>query len=193
MPLRQSTGKPIPLSPTPATSATQRILAVRLFTQMLSRWCWCACCEMTLDFFAARRSPQCDIANYGLGIKTCCGGPPLPPACNGMIWTIHPVLTDITDVYNYFGRATTHSGSPATFKALCKEIDPPTSKPLQVCFAWAGGGGHVALVCGYRVSPPTGRYAYVNDPDPARGSGWVRLPSLTTAYGAGSWTETFTF
>jgi hypothetical protein len=146
---------------------------------------------MTLDFLAVRRS-QCDIANYGLSLTSCCGGSP-PPACNGMIWTIHPSLTDITDVYRHFGLHTTHSGSPAPFNALRKQIDPPIGKPVEVCFAWTGGGAHVAIVYGYRVDPTHGRYAYVNDPDPARGSGWVRIPSLASAYGAGSWTETFTF
>lgn len=190
MPLRLSAGTTI--TPSPASPlAAQKILSVALFTQGQSRWCWCACCAMVLDFFSAGRS-QCSIANYGLGMTTCCGGSP-PAACNGMIWTIHPSQTDISDVYSHFGHSAIHSGSPTTFKALRTEIDAPASSPVEVCFAWSGGGAHVAIICGYRDDPAYGQYTYVNDPDPARGAGWVVFSSLTSAYGKGRWTETFTF
>jgi hypothetical protein len=170
---------------------TRQVLSVHCSIQQQTRWCWCACCEMILDFLSASRT-QCDIANYGLGMTVCCGGSP-PRACNGTIWTIHPTQTDISDVYGNFGLTAKHSGSRATFRAVRGEIDPPKDSPVEVCFAWSGGGAHVAVVCGYQMSPSHGHYAYVNDPDPACLSGWVRFSSLTSAYGCGSWTETFTF
>ena len=194
MPLRLSTGKII--RPGHVTGIRRRkTIPVRLFTQQHSRWCWCACCEMILDYFGFPQG-QCSIANYGLSLATCCNNP-IPVGCNSMIWTIHPALVDIIDTYTHFGCKTTHSASQLTFASLCGEIDVPKNRPIQVCFAWSGGGAHVTIVRGYQEDSAGNQYVYVNESDPSRRStntgGLISFTSLKSAYGFGSWAETFTF
>lgn len=190
VPLRQLLGKQIhPLGGLGGSSSST--LAVPIFTQQQSRWCWCACCAMVLDYTSTPKQ-QCDIASFGLGQAGCCSNP-LPAACNGRIWIINPVQTDIIDVFANFGCTTTHLATSLTFASLRTEIDPPTSKPIEVCLAWAGGGTHVAVVRGYRLDPNGSQYVYINDPDPGRTSGLISFAALGSAYGLGSWTETFRF
>ena len=82
-----------------------------------------------------------------------------------------PTQTDIITVYARFSR------------------DAEPGRPVEVCYAWTGGDSHVALVSGYSVDATGGTFVKVNDP--ADNIGLISFASLQTAYGLGTWVETF--
>ena len=147
----------------------------------------CACCAMVLKYYAAPQS-QCAIANVGAGHTDCCQDP-LPAGCNDTIWTVHPTQPDIITVYAGFDRSATHLFGSISFDDLKTEVDSNPGRPVEVCYAWTGGDSHVALVCGYSVDSAGAQFVKVNDP--ADNIGLISFASLQSAYGLGSWVETF--
>jgi hypothetical protein len=59
----------------------------------------------------------------------------------------------------------------------------------EVFFAWTSGGGHVALVIGYNTANTN---VLVSDPSPLTGQFWTTYADLQTAYGMGSWVQSWT-
>jgi hypothetical protein len=114
---------------------------------------------------------------------------PLPAGCNDTIWTVHPTQPDIITVYPRFGRSATHLFGSISFDDLRVEIDGNPGRPVEVCYAWTGGDSHVALVCGYSVDQAGAQFVKVNDP--ADNIGLISFASLQSAYGLGTWVETF--
>jgi hypothetical protein len=186
--LRRPSGIPIPLMGRRVGAApSSRMLLVPLLTQEQTLWCWCACCAMVLAYYAAPQA-QCAIANVGVGHTDCCKDP-LPAGCNDTIWTIHPTQPDIITVYARFVRSATHLFGSISFDDLKAEVDSNPGRPVEVCYAWTGGDSHVALVCRYSVDSAGAQFVKVNDP--ADNIGLISFASLQSAYGLGSWVETF--
>ena len=186
--LRRPSGIPIPLVGRRVGAApSSRMLPVSVMQQEQTLWCWCACCAMVLAYYGTPRT-QCAIANAGLGHSDCCQEP-LPAGCNDTIWTVHPTQTDIITVYARFGRSATHLFGGISFDNLRVEIDANPGRPVEVCYAWTGGDSHVALVSGYSVDATGAAFVKVNDP--ADNIGLISFASLQTAYGLGTWVETF--
>ena len=92
-------------------------------------------------------------------------------------------------VYARFGRSATHLFGGISFDNLRVEIDVNPGRPVEVCYAWTGGDSHVALVSGYSVDATGAVFVKVNDP--ADNIGLISFASLQTAYGLGTWVETF--
>ena len=184
--LRRPSGIPIPLvGRRVGAVSSSRVLAVTVMQQEQTLWCWCACCAMVLLYYGSSQA-QCAIANVGLGHSDCCQDP-LPTGCNDTIWTVHPTQTDVITVYARFGRTAVHLFGSISFNDLKAEID--AGRPVEVCYAWTGGDSHVALVCGYSVDATEAMFVKVNDP--ADNIGLISFASLQTAYGLGTWVETF--
>lgn len=185
MPLRLSSGRQIRPTGLRVGAAGSNTLPVPRFAQEQTLWCWAACCSMVFTYRGAPQT-QCNIANFGLGLGNCCGSP-LPASCNNTLWTYHPTQRDIVDVYHHFGRTASHRFGTISYTGLRSEID--ASRPVEVCYSWSGGGAHVAIVRGYREDPNGSQFVFVNDP--AYTHGLISFASLNSAYGLGSWVETF--
>jgi hypothetical protein len=186
--LRRGSGIAIPVIGRRVGAApSSRMLPVPLMPQEQTLWCWSACCAMVLAYYGTPQT-QCVVANAGLDHADCCQNP-LPRGCNDTIWTVHPTEADIITVYARFGRSATHLFGSISFDDLRTEIDSNPGRPVEVCYAWTGGDSHVALVCGYSVDAAGAPFVEVNDP--ADKIGLISFSSLQTAYGLGTWVETF--
>jgi hypothetical protein len=124
---------------------------------------------------------QCEIVNTQFGIGICCVTPD-DGACNQ---GVEP--GDIALVLEKFGHHAQVVASAIPFEGLQSEIIGG-NRPVEVGLAWAGIGGHVAVVWGVGMGPQ-GQVLLVNDPK--YGSGSVYYVNLLRAYGLGTWQWTW--
>jgi hypothetical protein len=96
-------------------------------------------------------------------------------------------VNDVSRVYSQWGIRSALTGSSVSFSTLDWEVS--SSRPVEVAYLWAGGGGHVALVIQTGV---VNNQQAVRVNDPAYGSGGVLYSDLLTAYGLGTWFATWT-
>lgn len=178
MPLRVTNGRTIRFAAPPLGAKT---LNVPQINQEQTQWCWAGCADMVLHYYGNQGIRQCDLANFLFGLSGCCSSPS-STLCNQP----SPV-PDISRVYSNYGIRSTHSAGTVTFATLQSEIN--ADRPVEVAYAWSGGGGHAAIVRGWDRNS-TGPFLRVNDP--AYGSGGVYYSDLLTAYGQGTWFYTWT-
>jgi len=178
MPLRQRHGTQIVFSP-PRLGA--KSLSVPQINQEQTQWCWAACADMVLHYYGNSGVRQCDFANWLFGQTGCCASPS-SPVCNQPC-----AVNDVQRVYTQWGILSAPSSGTVPFSTLEFEING--DRPVEVAYAWTGGGGHVAVVSGWDRNA-TGPFVRINDP--AYGSGGVYYSDLLTAYGLGTWFYTWT-
>jgi len=151
-----------------------------LVLQRVEEWCWAACIQMVLNRLGVNVQ-QCDVVNKQFDQTICCTTPD-DEACN------QPVDPgDIVSVYEKCGHHAQLITSPIRFEDLQSEI-VVGGRPVEVGMAWAGVGGHVAMVWGATVAAQ-GPVLLVNDPK--YGTGSVYYVNLLRAYGLGSWQWTW--
>jgi hypothetical protein len=123
---------------------------------------------------------QCDVVNKQYGQAICCGTPE-DPACNQPlnIW-------EVASAYGLWGYAARLIGYAVQFNYLASEVG--AGRPVQVGFAWTGGGYHVALVCGFGMA---NGLPFLRVNDPLYGAGSVYFMDLQTAYRRGMWQWTW--
>src|SRR5262249_34202877 len=106
--------------------------------QRVEEWCWAACVQMVLNRLGMNVQ-QCDIVNKVFDKTICCATPD-DGACN------QPVdPSDVVGVYQKCGHQAQLVAYPVSFEGLQSEI-LVRGRPVEVGMAWAGTGGHVALV-----------------------------------------------
>jgi len=166
------------VSGNPWSSTEQIWTAVLAFTmqpQQQSNWCWAALTSSVSHFYNAASSwTQCGLANAELGQTTCCaaGG---TAACNRP-WYVKRALTRT-------GNLRDDQGSTTTFQALAGEV--LDGRPVGVCVAWSGGGGHALAVVGCGVGD------IIIVADPIFGTSVLSLSTFQSNYqGSGTWDET---
>jgi hypothetical protein len=76
------------------------------------------------------------------------------------------------------------SGGSVTFAGV--QVEVGAGRPLNVYFAWRGGGAHLAVVRGYFGNGDLDVH------DPWYGPGRRSYANVLCAYGLGSWTLTYT-
>jgi hypothetical protein len=152
---------------------TDVLLAVPYYRQEQANWCWAACCEMLIDFYRRTQTSQCSMASTNFGLQ-CCHSP-LPNGCDQGEWP--------ENVYSRYGidlsidqHALSDADVLAELRAGC---------PLEVYYAWDGGGAHVALVVGRHSN---GDYLVH---DPWYGAGRRTGAAVRDGYGLGAWTMTY--
>lgn len=176
MPLRVVTGIPIPQAAMALVApGAPSVLSVAYIAQEQTNWCWAACCQMVFQFDGVAGVQQCDMATAQFG-GNCCAAPS-SSMCNQGNWP--------ENTYGHYGFNCSRSNIPFTPGSLQAEID--AGRPVECYYAWAGGGAHVALICGYY---PNGDLE-VNDPWSAYGKGRRSYSYVLTAYGLGTWSITY--
>jgi hypothetical protein len=156
-------------------------LGVPMIKQEQTQWCWAACADMTLDYYGNAGVAQCDFANWLFGQSGCCTIP-TSSLCNRPCQ-----VQDVSRVYTNWNIQSSLIQSNVAFSTLESEIIK--SRPVEVAYAWTGGGGHVALVIQTSI---INNRPVVRVNDPAYGSGGVYYDDLLTAYGMGQWLVTWT-
>jgi hypothetical protein len=179
MPLRVRMVVPIPFqhglrnrfaAPAPGAPAP---LAVPYIKQEQTNWCWAACCEMVFDFNSVVTVRQCDMATSQFGGNCCVT--PSSAVCNQGNWP--------ENVYPQYTFQCLRTNAAFTAAAVQTEIN--AGRPVEVYYAWTGGGAHVALIIGYYDN---GDFE-VNDP--WYGPGRRTDASVRAAYNFGAWTITY--
>ncbi len=171
MPLRSTSGTPIPGPPAavPAPTGAAKVLNIPLRLQEQTNWCWAACCEMAFLYCRVVNVRQCDMATYQFGADCC--AVPSSSVCNQGNWP--------ENIYSHYGFFNTRHSGPLSLPSVHFEID--SDRPLEPYYTWNGGGAHVAIVRGYCENGDL----EVNDP--WYGAGRHTYNDVVTAYGLGSW------
>ncbi|HJQ23017.1 MAG TPA: papain-like cysteine protease family protein [Blastocatellia bacterium] len=174
---------------TPSLLPQSKVLPVAHFQQARTQWCWAACAEMVLDYYS-KRVHQCALANHLLGRKNCCAAPgPLHffSKCNR-----NCQVAQVAQLYSHYGLNSLYQANPVSFSVIQAEIN--ADQPVEVGFAWFGGGGHLAIIRGWEQDS-IGDWVRINDPHYSPGnSGQGRMlhSKLATPYGLGNWVTTWT-
>jgi hypothetical protein len=164
----------------PSAGVAQLVPPLPMVLQRAEEWCWAACLQMVLNRSGVNVQ-QCDVVNKVFNETICCATPE-DEACN------QPVdPADIVSAYEKCGRHAQLITSPIRFEDLQDEI-AVRGRPVEVGMAWAGVGGHVAMVWGAGIGSQ-GPVLLVNDPK--YGTGFVYYVNLLRAYGLGSWQWTW--
>lgn len=138
--------------------------------------CWAACGEMVFAF-KGRSKVRCDFASWRSRGDCCVGG--YEPRCDNTAWP-HQVYAAPE-----FDLACKTASVAATERSIRAEIIDH-KRPLQMYFAWNGGGGHTALIVGVLGN---GLYRVL---DPLWGPGSFSHDFLLHAYGkGGTWRKTW--
>lgn len=175
---RRPAGLPTPAF-LPPGAVTGRLVATR--TQPAgSQWCWATCAAMVADFL------DLDVPELEDIVQSAFNTSDLQRSANG---------PDIERVYEdgHVG------GTPINCKYLDHVVDPEriddalvSDMVVQIGVRWHQGGGHVVLITGFSPdSTDDLTYYYVNDPDPAMVRRTATYAGLLSAFGQGSWQETF--
>jgi hypothetical protein len=179
MPLRASALVPIQvpfgqdaLAPGAPAPGAAGVLPVPYMRQQQTNWCWAACCEMVFQFNAVTVQ-QCDMATAQFGGKCCAA--PSSSVCNQGNWPEY--------VYPRYGFHYTRGNAPFTSAAVQAEIN--AGRPVEVYYAWNGGGAHVALIVGFYDNGD------LEVSDPWYGSGRRTYAAVLAAYNLGAWTITY--
>lgn len=184
MPLRVTTGVPVRPSrrgDVPAAAAfglaaaAPPMLAVPYVKQTQTQWCWAACAEMVARYHGAADVKQCALANFLHGQTKCCASPG-SAACN-----LPCSFEGVGQVYNHLGINCISHTWPVNAQVVLRELN--AGRPVEVGYAWSGGGGHVAVIYGVT---PAGMLA-VHDPWPDFGTGFATYQYVFGAYGMGRW------
>lgn len=177
MTIRQTRPIPIPLATAEALAAPGApgdvILPVPFIHQQQGNWCWAACLEMLLGFYGQALASQCQMASRKFG-RSCCAAP-LDPVCDQGAWP--------ETVYADFGIAVRRWEHPFSDADVASFV--AARIPLEIYYAWAGMGAHVAVLAGRFANGDLLIH------DPWYGTGRRSYQAVVTAYGLGDWTKTY--
>jgi hypothetical protein len=142
--------------------------------QEQTNWCWAACAEMVSNHYGFD-VPQCTLASEGPGGGAACCTAPASTVCNRPWSATQP----------YDNHGILHNDLVGFCSAPTVQVEIDAGRPVEVYYAWAAGGAHVALITGY-----DGLDLLVNDP--AYGKGLRNYAFVVAAYGLGAWSLTYT-
>lgn len=157
-----------------------RRLAFTMQHQQQTQWCWAAVStSVSLYYDTSSTWTQCTVVNAELGQTTCCQNGSTS-ACN------QPWYLDLA--LQRTGNLDAFAGGTTSFADLRTEID--AGQPLGARIGWSGGGGHFAVIEGYKPGPGDQRVAI---DDPWYGASDLTYNTFATSYqGSGSWTHSYT-
>jgi len=146
--------------------------------QQQTQWCWAATSVSVAKYYRSWSTwTQCGMVNAEKGQSTCCTNGS-SDACNQPHVLNAPLSR--AQVLDHMVSAT------VTYAELRAEI--AAGRPVAWRIGWSGGGGHFAVIEGYRVGSQ-----WVAVDDPWYGESDVPLTTLTggTYQGTGTWTHTY--
>jgi hypothetical protein len=147
--------------------------------QQQSQWCWAAVSVSVAGFYTSwSRWTQCMMVNAEFGHTDCCING-ASAQCNQPNVLDSPLQR--AGVFDHM------VGGDVGIGVIKAEID--AGRPLCWRIGWAGGGGHFAVIEGYRLLPQQ----WVAVDDPIFGQSDLPLTTLTGgAYqGTGDWTHSY--
>lgn len=147
--------------------------------QQQTQWCWAATSVSVAKYYRSWSTwTQCAMVNAEKGQSTCCTNGS-SDACNQPHVLNAPLSR--AEVLDHMVSAT------VTYAELQTEI--AAGRPVAWRIGWSGGGGHFAVIEGYRVLG--GQWVAIDDP--WYGESDVALTTLTggTYQGTGTWTHTY--
>jgi hypothetical protein len=156
-----------------------RRLTFTMQHQEQTQWCWSATSVSVAAYYDPQTTwTQCEMVNAEKGQTTCCQDGS-SSACNQPNVLNAPL--DRADVLDHM-----QNGSVG-YAVIEQEID--AGRPLAWRIGWNGGGGHFAVIEGYR----TDGEEWVAVDDPWYGASDVAVTTLTGGMyqGSGSWTHTY--
>jgi hypothetical protein len=157
-----------------------RRLAFTMQHQQQTQWCWAAVStSVSLYYDTSSTWTQCTVVNAELNQTTCCQNG-ATAACN-QPWYLDRALQRTGNLDGF-------SGGTTAFADVRTEID--AGRPLGTRVGWSGGGGHFAVIEGYKPGPTEQRVAI---DDPWYGASDLTYNTFATSYqGTGSWTHSYT-
>ena len=167
-----------------------RELPVPYLSQTVTNWCWATCATMLSRYCKSSSLKICEAASLLIG-NTCCKGAPQEGTFDPT-WTYGSCnrtcsVAEVVELHGKIGLSSTHQGSAVSFDTLKNEII--ANRAIEVAYSWTGGGGHVAIAYGFNSTTSS---VNVNDPWPDTGQIVVPFDQLASAYGKGSWFDTWT-
>lgn len=171
---------------------TRRILNVPYLNQPVTNWCWATCATMLSRFLKSTDLKICEAVSKLIPTDSCCVGAPQEGSFDQR-WTKGSCnrtcsVSEVGLLHTQLGLSSTHTRGNVSFEELRNEI-VIAGRPVEVAYAWTGGGGHVALVQGVDADTQN---LNIHDPWPDNGQMVIPYSSLVTAYGKGSWFHTWT-
>lgn len=171
--------------------AAPTLLAVPYLSQPVTNWCWATCATM-LARFHGHAIRICEATSKLIPNEGCCEGVP-PEGTFNRSWskgTCNRTCTvdEINKLHVAIGLKSKRCSGQVSFAELERELST-SGRPVEVAYAWTGGGGHVAVVRGIDHDK---QMVHVNDPWPDYGQTVVQFEALRSAYGKGAWFETWT-
>ena len=157
-----------------------RRLAFTMQHQQQTQWCWAAVStSVSLYYDTSSTWTQCTVVNAELGQTTCCQNGSTS-ACN-QPWYLDLALQRTGNLDGF-------SGGTTSFADIRTQID--AGRLLGARIGWSGGGGHFAVIEGYKPGPGDQRVAI---DDPWYGASDITYNTFATSYqGTGSWTHSYT-
>lgn len=156
-----------------APAAPPPLLPVPYYAQLQSNWCWAACSQMVFGYYHTNSLQQCDLASRQFN-QLCCANPSAA-ACDQGEWP--------ENVYPKYHMGFSIIKASMSFSDVANEI--AQQRPVEVYYAWTGGGAHVALITG----------VYDNNDvwvdDPYYGAGRRAFSAVQSGYGLGQWTISY--
>jgi hypothetical protein len=137
---------------------------------------------MVLHFYGDNSTTQCNLANWLFDQTTCCVAASSNDCNQGC------EIRHIRQVYKAWRIQSTRKSTSVSFAKLREEIN--AGRPVEIVFEWEGGGGHAAIIRGYRQDED-GDYLMVNDPLDDFNQVEVQYEFLKDAYGLGNWNRTW--
>ncbi len=132
-----------------------KVLAVTLWPQETSQWCWAASGQMCMDFLGNNVS-QCTQANNRFGLTGCCNAT-IPNNCVNGGW---PEFNK----YNFTSLNTTNA--PLSWDKIRSEIDCK-NRPITYTWHWPGTSGHMVAIVGYSTGECNDeKFLHINNPLP---------------------------
>jgi hypothetical protein len=144
-------------------------------------WCWAATTVSVAAFYDPRSEwTQCELVNAVKGLTTCCEDGTTSECDDVNVLDAPLSRAGVLDHK--------HRGSVG-YDVIRQETD--AGRPLAFRIRWSGGGGHFAVIEGYRVSGD--EFVAVDDPDPGYDAIDIAVSTLTGGkyLGTGSWTHTY--
>lgn len=185
MPIKAQHGIPIPIvmpvlpaaaAPAVAPGAANP-LTMAYMQQQQNNWCWAACCEMVFHHAGVNTTvSQCDMATAQFG-GACCSAP-TSAACDQGNWP--------ENTYGHYAFHYTKRQNSISLADVQAEIN--ANRPVEIYYAWNGGGAHVALIVGYYANGDVEVY----DPWGSYGPGRRAFSYVQSAYNLGAWTLSYT-
>lgn len=171
---------------------SRRILDVPYVSQTVSNWCWAACATMLSRFVVGSSLNICEAASTLISQGDCCVG--APPAdtfdrtwnkagCNRTC-----TVDEVAELHGMLGMTSRRVNRALDFVDLHTEI-VESGRPVEVALGWVGGGGHVVIARGVDGGTQS---VSIHDPWPDTGQIVVPFKKLESAYGLGSWFDSWT-